>query len=282
MSSPQHLPFTPKLSKPASVAVLAKGMSILESLGDEGEATPARLAEVLREPRSSIYRLLATLRQLDYVEPGNRRGSYRLSLKMFTLGSGVVSRYDEREAAHPVMERLHNETGETIFLCVRRNLEAVCIDRIDGVRFALFELRLGGAQALHLGAAPRAILAFEGEKLWEEYLAQASPVGGTEAAPHDREAILTELRATRARGYSISDQDVTLGIAAVGAPIFDHAGRVCASLSISGLREPILGQGSRAIELATLGATEVSRALGWTGEIDEGPVASPRRHPRRA
>jgi DNA-binding IclR family transcriptional regulator len=246
-------------------------MSVLECLGDEGEATPARLAEAVDEPRSSVYRLLSTLRQLDYVEPGNRRGTYRLSLKMFTLGSGVISRFDEREAAHPVMERLHNETGETIFLCVRRNLEAVCIDRIDGVRLALFELRLGGAQLLHLGAAPRALLAFETEELWDEYLARVSPDVGTEAAPHDREAILTELCATRARGYAISDQDVTHGIAAVGAPIFGHTGRVRASLSISGLREPILGQGSRAIELATFGAADISRALGWSGKLSNEP-----------
>ena len=49
------------------------------------------------------------------------------------------------------------------------------------------------------------------------------------------------LREVRRSGLSISDQDVTLGIAAVGAPIFGFDGQVRAALSTSGIREAILG-----------------------------------------
>ena len=86
------------------------------------------------------------------------RGTYRLSLKLFDLGSTVLDRFDERASALPVMQRLHDETGPTVFLCVRRGLEAVCIERIDGARVTLLELRLGGSLPLHLGAAPRRLL----------------------------------------------------------------------------------------------------------------------------
>jgi Bacterial transcriptional regulator len=41
---------------------------------------------------------------------------------------------------------------------------------------------------------------------------------------------LRTLRATRERGYAISDEDVTPGVASVGVPIFDHTGTVKASL----------------------------------------------------
>jgi DNA-binding IclR family transcriptional regulator len=247
------------------VAVLTKAMALLEQLAAEGDATPARLAELLGEPRSSVYRLLASLRELDYVEPGGRRGTYRLSLKVFALGSAVVSRYDVREAAHPVLEHLHDATGETIFLCVRRGHQAVCIDRIAGSRVALLELRLGGSMPLHLGAAPRAILAFEPEDAWEDYLAHAILGPGTDAAPHDPAAVRAELRATRARGYALSDEDVTPGIASIGAPIFDHTGRVRASLSIGGIRQLILAPGKNLVTQITGAANEVSRALGHPG-----------------
>jgi hypothetical protein len=42
----------------------------------------------------------------------------------------------------------------------------------------------------------------------------------------------------------------------------DHTGTVKASLSIGGLREPILGEGSSALELALGAAAEISRTLG--------------------
>lgn len=256
------------------VAVLVKGMAILEHLAREGDATPAALAELTSEPRSSVYRLLATLRELDYVEAGGQPGTYRLTLKVFALGSAVVSRYDVREAARPVLERLHEATGETVFLCVRRENLAVCVDRIAGSRVALLELGLGGSMPLHLGAAPRAILAFEPEDAWERYLTEATLETGTEVAPHDRAALLAELRATRGRGFALSDEDVTPGIASIGAPIFDHAGRVQGSLSIGGVRRLILSPESGMAQRIVGGADEVSRALGFLAErVDAGRAA---------
>ena len=237
--------------------MLVKALGLVDLLAQHGEMTPARLADLLDEPRSTVYRLLATLQDLEFVESGHARGSYRLGLKVFRLGSTVVERLDARAAALPVMERLHDDTGETVFLCVRRDHEAVCIERIAGLRVALLELRLGGAMPLHEGAAPRALLAFEPEDTWDAYLDAAGA-----ATPRAHRAVLAELRATRDRGYAISDQDVTPGIASVGAPIFGHTGEPLASVSIGGLREVVIGEDSRVLALVREGAREISHRLG--------------------
>jgi DNA-binding IclR family transcriptional regulator len=248
--------------RPGSIAVLGKAMAILEHLAVEGELTPARIAELIDEPRSTVYRLCSSLQELVYIEAGTQRGTYRLSLKLFALGSTVIDRYDERASALPVMQRLHDETGETVFLCVRRGLEAVCIERIDGARVMLLELRLGGSLPLHLGAAPRCLLAFEPESAWRAYLDAATLERRTPSSPASRTAILGELRATRKRGYAISDQDVTPGVVSLGAPIFDHRGLVTASLSIGGLRDVLGDDGADVTELVVQGAAEISRSLG--------------------
>jgi DNA-binding IclR family transcriptional regulator len=249
----------------APVAVLAKAVALLDVIAEAGEATPARLAELTGEPRSSVYRLLASLQELGLVEPGRRRGTYLLGLKLFRLGSTVMSRFDEREAALPVMERINEETGETLFLCVRRGDEAVCIERIDGARVTLLALRLGGSLPLHAGGAARALLAFEPPAAWDDYLDRRPLEALTPRTPATREALIDDLRATRERGYAISDGDVTPGVAAVGAPIFDHTGAVRAALSIGGMRGTLLGEGSRAVELVREGAAAVSRTLGHDG-----------------
>lgn len=249
-----------------SVSVLIKAVALLDHLAEEGETTPVRLAELTGEPRSTVYRLLSTLRGLELVDPGRRRGTYVLGLKMFRLGSTIMSRFDERQAALPVMERIHEEMGETTFLCVRRGDQAVCIERIDGKQVNLLALSLGGSLPLHAGSAPRALLAFEPRAAWETYLEQAQLDPFTGKSFTTRKAVLSELRATRERGYAISDEDVTPGVASIGAPIFDHRGVIRASLSIGGLREPILGDGSRALELVRAGAVEISRALGFVGD----------------
>jgi DNA-binding IclR family transcriptional regulator len=68
---------------------------------------------------------------------------------------------------------------------------------------------------------------------------------------------------TRRRGYAASDQDVTPGVAALGAPIFNHRGEVEAAVSISGLRDVLLADGPREELLAA--ARRTSEALGWNG-----------------
>jgi DNA-binding IclR family transcriptional regulator len=246
------------------VQVVAKAAAILDALAEQREASPSELAEQLGEPRSSVYRLLASLAQLDLVEPGNKRGAYRLGVKLLRLGSAVQDRLDIRAAALPVMERIHDETGETLFLCVRRGDDAVCVERLDGRRVTTLALRLGGALPLHAGAAPRVLLAFEPRSRWHEYLAR--PLESFSAkTPIASDELLPALEAIRRDRISVSDEDVTPGIAALGAPIFDYRGEVVGALSISGVREAILGEdtASRVRELVASGAAEVSRGLGF-------------------
>ena len=93
---------------------------------------------------------------------------------MLSLGNDLIRRLDIRRASLPVLKRIHEATGETTFLCVRHGTRAVCIERIDGVRVNSRVLRLGRSLPLHVGAAPRALLAFEDREGWDEYATIAS------------------------------------------------------------------------------------------------------------
>src|SRR5262249_19723572 len=144
-----------------SIQVLNKAVKLLHALADNGEMTVADIAGMSEEPRSSIYRLLGSLDDLGLVEPGSRSGTFRLGLGLVRLGAAVIERFNVRQAALPAMEELHQQTGETVFLCIRRDMQAVCVERLEGERVQSLELKLGGALPLHVGAAPRVLLAFE-------------------------------------------------------------------------------------------------------------------------
>ena len=245
------------------IRALAKAVHLLEQLAEEREATPRRLAELLDEPRTTTYRLLRSLEALDLVEAGAQAGSYRLGWKLMRLGAAAVERLDERQAALPVMERIHERTGETVFLVVRRGTEAVCIERLEGLRVRSLALRLGGSLPLHAGAGPRALLAWEPSEEFEAYASAGELAAFTDGTPTSRAALLSELERTRARGYALGDEDVTPGIASIGTPIFDYTNRVRAALSVDGMRSLVLGdEHDTIVQLLTDGAHEVSAALG--------------------
>ncbi|MGW2776425.1 IclR family transcriptional regulator [Streptomyces olivaceoviridis] len=252
------------MAQEGGLALVRKAVEVLDLLAEQGEATAASIAEDLGEPRSSVYRLLSSLQKLQMVESGSGRGAYRLGFHLLSLGTAVVERFDERRFARPVMERLHEQTGETVYLCVRRERHAVCIERLDGRRVQSLALKLGGALPLHAGAASRALLAFDDRTAWTQYLESGPLQRFTPSTPVTGEELLPALEQVRRDGIAVSDQDVTVGVAALGVPILDYLGRVRAALSISGVREAILSDATTALrEQLLLAGEEVSRAMGW-------------------
>src|SRR4051812_26031932 len=90
MTAPQEKRAAPRDSP---VAVLAKAGALLDCLAD-GELTPAELTVRMGEPRSSVYRLIASLSELELIDPGTQRGTYRLGLKLLRLGGIVMAGFD--------------------------------------------------------------------------------------------------------------------------------------------------------------------------------------------
>jgi DNA-binding IclR family transcriptional regulator len=145
-----------------------------------------------------------------------------------------------------------------------RGREAVCIERIEGRWVRSMALTLGGGLPLHIGAGPRALLASLGKQAWMEYLADGLLEPFTAHSITDPDALLADLRLTRERGYAVSDEDVVVGMAALGAPIFDYRGKVRAALSFSGPKPSVLGEREKAnVKAIKLAARDSSRALGF-------------------
>ena len=219
------------MSAPGPVQVLRKAATLLERLAEAGELSAGQLAEQIGEPKSSVHRLLASLAALGFVERGTARGTFRLGLKLLELGSSVLGRFDERKAAQPALHRLQDATGQTVYLCVRDGLRAVSIDRIDGRWVRSMVLQVGGSLPLHIGAAPRVLLAYAGPEVWDEYLAQAPDlralVSGVAFEPSE---FVARLQRIRDRGYEFSESETAVGMAGVGAPVFDFTGGIRASI----------------------------------------------------
>jgi DNA-binding IclR family transcriptional regulator len=247
------------------VKVLGKASRLLKLLADNPDSTVPALALLLGEPRPTVYRLVQDLAVLDYIEEGSRPGTYRLGLELFRLGSLVALRLDVRDAAAPVMNEIHKKLEESVYLVIRRGYEAVCIERIEGLRIRSMALQLGGSLPLHLGAGPRLLLAYQPREYQEEYFEEVKLEAMTPRTPTTKAGNVALLEEARQAGYAVSDEDVTVGIASVGAPIFDHTGQIGAAVSVGGLRSAVLGDdnGAHAVQLVTEGAAEISRRMGY-------------------
>jgi DNA-binding IclR family transcriptional regulator len=261
-----------KLSRPmdlerdsGGLELSSKAGAVLDILEQHKEASAADLAAVLGEPLSSVYRLLQSLTTTGWVDRGSRRGAYRLGLSLMTIGGLVEDHLDIREASLPSLRELVDATNLTSFLCVRRGPRAVCLERIEGYAVQSLAMLLGGSLPLYAGAAPRALLAFLPVAEQSAILKDTSQQLRDDPPRPDDQDIIADIARIRAAGYSVSDGDVTPGIAALGAPVFNHRGEVQGALSLSGLRGQVLNPAAvdDTIELLRLAAGKASAALGW-------------------
>jgi DNA-binding IclR family transcriptional regulator len=250
---------------PSGLELITKAGAVLDVLEQQGEASAADLAATLGEPLSSVYRLLQSLTSTGWVDRGSRRGAYRLGLTLMTIGGLVEDHLDIREASLPSLRELVDATGVTSFLCVRRGPRAVCLERIEGYAVQSLAMLLGGSLPLYAGAAPRALLAYLPAAEQRAILSDTSQQMGGDPPRPDDEAILADIAGIRAVGYSVSDADVTPGIASLGAPVFNHRGEVQGALSVSGLRGQVLNPASveDTIKRLMVAADQASAALGW-------------------
>ena len=232
-------------------------------------ASPSmRLTEVAAQAGLSLtttHRLLASLVDNGLCER-DPDGAYRLGLMLLELGKRVQAGLDLRERSRPWLERLADQTHLTSFLCVRSDDRAVCLERVAGRDAFTLALEAGGSLPLYVGGAPRVLLAYDSDEEIRAYLDARMPLQSfTANTPTDPASIVTDLADSRARGWVISDEDVTLAVAAIGAPVFaavDHD-RPVAAISVAGLRPHVLGSEEDGIVAALLETADaISAALG--------------------
>jgi DNA-binding IclR family transcriptional regulator len=234
------------------------------------------LAEFARRSgysKSTTYRLLITLVEAGWLERSPANG-FRLTIKAFQVGSILVDSLELRREAAPIMARIAAELDEAVYLVVAAGTRAVCLERIDsgqGVRVA--ELYVGGSQPLNLGAAPRALLAFDEDELLPSLLEEGLS-RRTEHSLVDPADLRSDLAETRQRGYSISDEDATIGIAAIGAPILGANGVAIAALSYGGLRQNVLPPKPTQVLCLLHACEEISTRLGYWQRDDLWPASN--------
>jgi len=246
--------------------LISKAGAVLDLLETSGPTSAADLAVALGEPLSSVYRLMQSLTATGWVDRPAKRGPYRLGLTWMTIGGLIEDNLDIREACLPALRSLVTSTGATSFLCVRRGSRAVCLERVEGISVQSLAMQLGSSLPLYAGAAPRALLAYLSQAERDDALAERN--GFREDPPRPgRTAIESDVAKTLAQGYALSEGDVTPGVAALGAPVFNHRGEVEGAISISGLTHQVLGRDvfERNLGLLRSSAAGSSAALGWEG-----------------
>lgn len=186
----------------------------------------SELAAELGMHKSTASRLLAVLQARGLV----RRAGDRFSPgpELARLGALAVRSLSVADAAREPLERLADQTGETVNLAVRQGEQALNVSQVQTAHVVGVTDWTGRAAALHATANGKALLAFGDGPLPRELPPLTPATIGNPAALH------AELERIRGRGFATAVEELELGLHAVAAPVFDSAGACVAAVSASG------------------------------------------------
>ena len=215
------------------VKSVVKALEILEILNLEAELGISEMADKLQWDKSTVHRLVATLKEKGYVSQNGSNQKYANSMKLFEMGNGVVERRGFRRQCQPFLEELAGRTHETVNLAVQDGKEIIYIDKIESRATIKVDLGIGKRLPMYCTGLGKAILAWLPEKEVDRLMADETFTVYTPKTLTNLPALKEQLSLIRKQGYSLDDEEYVMGLKCVAAPVLNHQGRPVAAISVA-------------------------------------------------
>lgn len=212
-----------------------RALRVLAEIGSEPEGvTATELANRTDVNRVTVHRILAAFKAHGFVRQPVPGGPYRLGFKFLDLAERVLADVDAAQVAYPLLEELAERSGETCHLAMLDGATAVYVAKVESPQAVRLVSRIGKRVPLYCTSLGKAVLAACEPEVAEPLLDAQSFERVTATTITSKEALLEDLDAIRARGYSIDLGENEDGVRCVGAAVMGRNGRPFGAISISG------------------------------------------------
>jgi DNA-binding IclR family transcriptional regulator len=241
-----------------------KLLVVAELLMCRAEALPARtIAQELGINRTTVHRALNTLMYRGWVERRAGATDYRLSVKFLALAHVSIQIRSFLEEMRPALDALSRLSRETVHVGVLDGFEVLHVDKIDSLERLGISSKIGSRGPAHTASLGKALLAAGSDAFLEAYIAHATnPATPVHIA--DPDAFRAEMGLTRARGYSVDNEEDAVGVRCLGAAVRGVGGVPLFAISLTGPAARFTLERVEAYAPAMVAATHaLSLQFGW-------------------
>lgn len=214
------------------MSAVTRTITVLETLSRHGSLNLESLARETGLPKATLLRFLTTLGCLGYVHKDSS-DLYSLTLKMFSIGSHVLSHIDLMDVARPFATELCDTLGETIHMGILTDNQAVYILKKESTYTVRMYSQVGKAIPLYCTAIGKNLLADMTEAQIDGYLSRTPLKPFTPHTLRTGEQLKTALEQVKAQGWAMDDEEHEEGVVCIGSAIRDYRGKVVAGMSVS-------------------------------------------------
>lgn len=216
------------------IQVAGRLFSALEYLAGHGPADLETVTNALGLNKSTTHRVLSSLIYMGYAVQDPETGKYDLSLKVVSLSNQVLRRVNVVGIVRPFLNKLMEETGETVHFAKREGTEAIYIDKLVSQQNSIQMVsHIGGRIPLYCSGIGNAIMSEmsndEIERIWNLSKVEAlTPYTITSFMK-----FMDKMDVCRSQGYAIDEQENQEGVRCIAAAIHSPGGQVNYAFSIS-------------------------------------------------
>lgn len=255
----------------ATVKSADRALVVLELLAGREPMRLMDIADELGMPRSSTSNLLRTMALRRFVEMTDDGRRYRIGSRMRELARASEREGDLVSLAQPLMDRLVEQTGETVQLAQLEAMEVVYLAISESPHPMKLVSEVGKRLFAHGTGVGKTLLAQLDEADAEARLRSVELARFTPATVVDVDDLLDEMRVIRDRGWGTDDEEYVLGCRCVAMPVQGPRGDTIAAMSVS-IPTPRYDEevGERALAALGEAVGELSRQLGYVAAAGAG------------
>ncbi|WP_181802844.1 IclR family transcriptional regulator [Streptomyces shenzhenensis] len=188
------------------------------------------LARATGLPSSTVHRIANELVTWGGLER-TASGGYAIGIRLWEISARSHRSYGLRELAMPFLQGLFDLTRQHVQIAVMDGGDALLIEKISAAHAVDTIGRVGGRLPLHASAVGKALLAWSPREVQERFLT-SQPAAYTQFTIISTSTLRNELTKTRHRGFSLADEELSMGAVSCAAPILGPDQDVVAAVSV--------------------------------------------------
>jgi len=217
------------------VKSLAKALRILDTVGRFQHGTSiAALSKELRMGKSTVHRLLATLREFDLIWFDPATSQYALGSRILRWSDLLVRQNLLVRHGLPILRNLVDVGHETANLAVLDGSEVLYVAQVECRERLRMSEAVGTRQPAHSTALGKALLAILSEQEIDQLYGKVDAFKSlTSNTITDPRRLKDHLRKVRSEGVAYDFEENVVGVVCMGAAVRNFTGKTIAAMSIS-------------------------------------------------
>lgn len=226
------------------------------------------ISEALILTKPTVHGLVRTLLNSGFLRQEPETKKYSLGLSIYELGTVLAGTLKINQVGAGPALRLVQEVKKTARIALwDEDSVLVTLTHYPNLKSIQF-CPPGPRVPAYCSSTGKAVLAWLPEPDLAAYLDRTPLLRYTTNTITSKEQLINDLKASRLRGYTVDCEEYSLGMACIGAPIFDATDFPIAGISLSGSPDQLLGEElSKMVKKLALAARDISIYMGFSEGI---------------